>query len=557
MNPQPLLRFIRRIPARDLQIMGLLSAASGLATTALLIVVNAVAEAVADGAHPDWSAAIGFLAAFGVFLTCNRAALLRANTVIESQLREVRLEIVERIRRSELKTIEDLDRGELYTLISQETNHLSMVFPVLVDCVAQAAVLGASLAYITVLSPAAAALFVAVTAVGIVIYLRNGERLMATLWEVNERQARMLDRIGDIVEGAVELRLSAARSDGVFEAFKVASAEAERWTSRFGERWVAIVMMTSFLTYYMLGVVVFLFPTFVTGHNHIILALTPALLLAMGPLFKFVGAVPLILRANVGVSGLEAALARLEAAGGVAPAEARALSAQFQGFQEIRFEGLQTSYRDATGRVTFTAGPLHVNLRRGEILFLVGGNGAGKSTSLRMMTGLYPHEAGRICIDGAPVEGAALAGMRELYSAIFTDFHLFDRLYGLRGVDPARVTELIETMRLSHKVRYVDGRFSDIKLSTGQKKRLALITTLLEDRPITVFDEWPAEQDQEFREFFYFSILPMIKARGGTVLAVTHDDRYWHVADRVIRLDLGAVAWEKAGGELVPDPMGN
>ena len=167
------------------------------------------------------------------------------------------------------------------------------------------------------------------------------------------------------------------------------------------------------------------------------------------------------------------------------------------------------------------------------------------------MAGLYRPEGGRIGVDGIAVEGPALAGLREQFSAIFGDFHLFDRLYGLEQVDPSVVNGLIEAMWLTGKVKFEHGRFTDLNLSTGQRKRLALIAALLEDRPIYAFDEWSAEQDAHFREEFYTRILPSLKARGKTVIAVTHDERFWHLADRVVRFDLGTIAWERAGEELV------
>jgi putative ATP-binding cassette transporter len=150
------------------------------------------------------------------------------------------------------------------------------------------------------------------------------------------------------------------------------------------------------------------------------------------------------------------------------------------------------------------------------------------------------------------VVGRAVAGYRELFSAIFVDFHLFDRLYGLEDVDPATVNRMIDEMELGGKVRYEDGRFTQLALSTGQRKRLGLIAALLEDRAVYVFDEWSAEQDIRFREYFYTRVLPDLKARGKTVIVVTHDERFWHVADRVVKMDLGRVEWERGGNDQGP-----
>ena len=128
---------------------------------------------------------------------------------------------------------------------------------------------------------------------------------------------------------------------------------------------------------------------------------------------------------------------------------------------------------------------------------------------------------------------------RELFSAIFYDFHLFDKLYGLEKVDPGRIYELLEVMQLERKTEFRDNRFTRQNLSTGQRKRLALIVTLLENKPVFIFDEWAADQDPQFKDYFYNELLKKLKADGKTVIAVSHDDRYFHLADRVIKMDYG------------------
>jgi putative ATP-binding cassette transporter len=142
-------------------------------------------------------------------------------------------------------------------------------------------------------------------------------------------------------------------------------------------------------------------------------------------------------------------------------------------------------------------------------------------------------------VDGAQVTRRNAQFYRNLFSAIFSDFHLFDKLYGLRDADPARVDELLRLMEISDKTSLRDGRFSNINLSTGQRKRLALAVSYLEDKPVYVFDEVAADQDPRFRKYFYEVMLPDLKKAGKTVVAVSHDDRYFHVADRVLRMEYG------------------
>jgi putative ATP-binding cassette transporter len=318
-----------------------------------------------------------------------------------------------------------------------------------------------------------------------------------------------------------------------------------------GELWVSMVLVSGFVIYFMLGVVGFAFPQYIDGHSMVVFQLVPTLLFCIAPLTRIVAQSPMFLRAEVGLGAILEVERKLEAAPGVDPEAARAAAVRWRDFRRIELRELTFSYRSRSGDPLFTAGPLNLDIKRGETLFVVGGNGGGKSTSLRLLTGLYAPDHGSIAVDGEVLDREAVGGYRELFSAIFADFHLFDRLYGLEDVDRVRVHALIDEMGLAGKVRYEGGRFTDLNLSTGQRKRLAMIATLLEDRPIVVFDEWSAEQDVHFREVFYTKIIPGLKARGITVIAVTHDDRYWHVADRVVKLDLGRVEWERAGADLM------
>jgi putative ATP-binding cassette transporter len=158
---------------------------------------------------------------------------------------------------------------------------------------------------------------------------------------------------------------------------------------------------------------------------------------------------------------------------------------------------------------------------------------------MKTLTGLYLPQAGTISLDRTLVTPETAAWYRSHFSTVFTDYHLFDRLYGLQHVPPEEVNALLRLMQIDHKTSYTEGRFTTQDLSGGQRKRLALIVALLEDRPILVLDEWAADQDPPFRRFFYEQVLKDLKARGKTIIAVTHDDKYFNVADHVVKMEYG------------------
>jgi putative ATP-binding cassette transporter len=541
-----ILEFIKRAGGRNLRSMMWLTLAAGLANALLVICVNQVAATVARGDNPNFLEWVVFVSSFFVTYQCNKIALLRANVVIEQLLKELRVRVTDKLRMSELGVVDGMGRSHLYGLISRETNHLSVTFPLLVDSFQQAILLVVSLGYLAYLSPLALFVFVFTVLLGIMGYRRINVDFRETLRSSFAHQARMLDTTGDVINGFKELRINTRRSDAAMDAYRIASASAEHAAVQAGEHWASLILLNSFVIYFMLGMVSFVLPQYVSGGGELVFQLIPTLLFCMGPMTKIVAQSPMFMQADEGLKAIAEIERHLDAGGSVAPDEARAMSAAYKDFRQIAYRGLTFSHGRA-GDSPFRVGPLNLTVKAGETLFLVGGNGSGKSTTLRLLTGLYAAETGVIEVDGMPVEGRSVAGLRELFSAVFADFHLFDRLYGVEHVPPAEVQRLIGEMGLSHKVTYEGGRFSQTSLSTGQRKRLALIAALLEDRPIYVFDEWSAEQDIHFRKHFYTKILADLKARGKTVIAVTHDERYWHVADRVVRLDLGSVLWDRPG----------
>jgi putative ATP-binding cassette transporter len=211
-------------------------------------------------------------------------------------------------------------------------------------------------------------------------------------------------------------------------------------------------------------------------------------------------------------------------------------------WEVLEFQGVTHAYRREGQANGFTLGPLDLTIRAGEIVFVVGGNGSGKTTLAKLLTGLYRPDSGQISLDGQPLSDGTREGYRQLFSVVFDNAAVFDTLWGLDAADlDQRAGEYLRQLELDKVVTVTGGTFSTTQLSRGQRKRLALLTAYLEDRPVYLFDEWAADQDPVFRRVFYLRLLPELKRRGKTVIAVTHDDRYFACADRVIKLEEGRV----------------
>ena len=297
--------------------------------------------------------------------------------------------------------------------------------------------------------------------------------------------------------------------------------------------------------YLLLGAVVFVVPTMsdsLAGSS--ISKATTALLFVVGACFGLVQSIPILLNANAAASRIEELETTLKAAG---PTEAKEITIPKR-FEKIEMRDVTFHYVDKFSDAAFKIGPIDFTLQPGELVFITGGNGSGKSTLLRVLSGLYPPNSGEITLDGMRIDDHNRDTYRALMSAIFFDYHLFHRLYGIPGGGAGELKRLLAQFRLSDKTGVVNGEFRTLDLSGGQRRRLALIVSLLEKRPILLLDEWTAEQDPEFRRKFYDELLPDLMAAGATIVVITHDDRYLDeltLRARRVRMDEGRIVEQR------------
>ena len=207
----------------------------------------------------------------------------------------------------------------------------------------------------------------------------------------------------------------------------------------------------------------------------------------------------------------------------------------------VQLSDIVFSYgKDNGAEVPFTLGPISLELHPGELVFVIGGNGSGKSTFLKVLAGLYQPLQGNVTLAGTMITDANREWYREHFSVVFSDCHVFNKLLGQSDSQAETlVPRYLRLLDMDQKVTIHDRTFSTLDLSQGQRKRLALVTAYLEDRPIYVFDEWAADQDPQSKEIFYKTLLPDLCERGKSVVVITHDDRYFHLGNKVIKLEDG------------------
>ena len=510
---------------------------SGLASGFLLAVINAAAEMAANS-----EVQIRYFVLFGatllLFTVAKRAALTRATIAAERVIRDVRTRISNNIRHSDLLFVENVGRGDIYARLTQDTSIISQAVPVIFNGYQSAVVLLAGLIYIATVSWLAFLLTLGFLVVGGYAYTRHARKNIIDIMHATAKEAEFFDSLSHLVDGFKEIKINHAKNDGVYERVTSIADETEMLMVRSGLRYVNHLVVAQTIVYLLIATIVFVLPTLDFANPERILKLTASVLFIVGPLELVFIAYHFQNKASAALINIQDLEVRLDAALDHRDAAYVPCGpSPWLDFKTITLENIHFQY---PGEGTpFAVGPLNLTIERGTVTFIVGGNGCGKSTLLKLLTGLYSPTSGNILIDVKSIGDAGYPEFREMFSAVFGDFHLFDRLYGLTNIDAQEVNNLLEEMEIGDKTRYIDGAFTDLDLSTGQRKRLAMIVAKLENKPIYVFDEWAADQDPHFRKKFYEEMLPTLKAEGKTILAVTHDDKYFKHSDQLVKLDYG------------------
>jgi len=511
---------------------------SGLSRGLLLTIINASAALAATGIfEPKYLA--GFLAAMAVHLGANYYALSRARMLVASMTRKLRMRICGKILYTNLRYVENRGVGEIYSRLISDVHQLANSSLELLRAFEAAILLLFCLIYIGWLSLPGLAATVVTMIAGVSVYLLQEKKARNQLRLSRLKEAEFCNAVSDLLDGFKEVKVNRARQtelsdyvDEVAVEFRDLNISAELIVIR------SLVTSQAF-TFALIAGLVFLLPHLFATQSTVIFQFLAAIFFMIGPLELLVSSVPAMSRARVALQNVRLLEDDLDRA--VSADENRAPRVEPMSFQDLRLDEVHFRFESGESDDHFDLGPVSLELRRGEILFLVGGNGSGKTTLLKLLSGLYMPDAGRILVNGNGFEVSEYQAYREMFSTVFNDFHLFKRLYGIVMSDDDLLTKLLQTLQLDGKTHYENGRFTTIELSTGQRKRLAFAVACLEDRQIYVFDELAADQDPGFRRFFYRELLPELRRQGKTIVAATHDDRYFDAADRVIKLDYGRI----------------
>ncbi len=515
--------------------MALMMCLAGGTNALILSTINSAAQHAAQRG-PDLRLLAMFCLCLLVYIITQRYVMSTAMCEIERIVNELRMRLAAKVRNSDLARIERLNPAAVLTTIAKEPVTISSLAPSFVAAGQACLLLLFVTGYVAYLSVTALVLTAMAAFFAISIFLRRSEKLRQRLQQTAEQDRDVFEGIDDLLSGFKEVKMSRARGAALAQAIERLSEEATALKQETARSSAGEFVFAQSTFYLLLATVVFAVPAFSSIASTDLVKITSAILFLIGPISMIVQAIPALATANSSMERMLALDAQLTSASPQpADGDTRAPAVR----PELRLEGATFTYSGNGGGDGFTVGPIDFVARPGEIIFITGGNGSGKTTLMKLMAGLYHPDSGRIFLGETLLSPATEAWIRDQISIIFSDFHLFRRLYGLGEQDPEQITELLREMQIDQKTAIRGDSFTTIQLSTGQRKRLALIVALLEDKPVMIFDEWAADQDPQFRRKFYEEILPGLKAKGKVIICVTHDDRYFDVADHRFKMEFG------------------
>ncbi|WP_110678369.1 multidrug ABC transporter permease/ATP-binding protein [Salinicola sp. RZ23] len=520
-----------RWPFVGVMLLSLLSAVLGIGVIAFINHALIATEG-SVGDSRVLTTLVPFIGLVALLLAVTLGSQLALTTLGHHFVYRLRERLIKRILDTDIERLEQLGSAHLLASLSSDIRNVTIAFVRLPELVQGVIITLASVAYLLWLSPP----LLMVTAVWIAFTMLVGWWLVSRVYHhihiTRTTDDRLYRDYETVIHGRKELSLNRDRARHLLE--EVYDAHARTYRDHIiradtfhlsAGNWTNIMMLGA------IGVVFFLANGLGWSNTAVAATFSLTLLFLRSPLIQAVGATPTLITAQVSFDKLR----ELE----LAPYRASFDLVEDHGeWQTLSLRGVTYRYPERAGREGFAVGPLDLALTRGEQVYLIGGNGSGKSTLAKLLTGLYRPHSGEIQVDGVAVTEAEWPRYRQRFAAVYTDFHQFDRLMGPRGgaADPALLDNWLETLQLARKLELDAGQVLDTELSQGQRKRLALLMALVEQRQILLLDEWAADQDPQFRRVFYRELMPRFRELGITVFAISHDDHYFAHADRLLEM---------------------
>ena len=521
-------------PAELKRLIGL-SIFSGLLNTSIIGLINAGSKDVASGKSVTMMF-FGFCALLVFFLFVTRRS--NKENVINTQdlIYRFKVRIMRDVYKSSLTKIDRIGRQHINEVLLRDTQLVSQTvvtiastfqaFTTMIFLIFYMATVSVTAFFIILLST------ILIITFGIVEAFKTHSKMMS----VGQKDSEVNAYYADFLNGYKEIKMNSRRS---FDLTLEMVNESKSVKDQKSDSFVTLTNFFSYLQiilYILVGIMIFIIPLLSPDFaKHVPTAATTTLFLA-GTLGGLINSVPGLSEANVSAGRLMALANDLEAHD-IKPSKLR--QEDFSDVRSISLHDVSYQHSTVNEKNKFQLGPLSYQFDAGKVYFIRGSNGSGKTTLIRILTGLYQPSSGEVRVNGKPISEPSSLDYRDIFAVVFSDFYLFKKLYGIEPPTPEVIDLLLERFQMQGKVSIENNTFSDLQFSTGQRKRIALIVALLENKPIIILDEWAADQDPAFRQEFYEQIIPQLRAMGKTVIAITHDDHYYDIADHVLYMSDG------------------
>ena len=518
----------------------LLGILGGFSVTVLLATIN-------RGLHSEDGLSLALVGAFAGL--CVLALLgsifsdIGSNRVGQQIIANLRRSLGEKVLSAPIAQIERYRSHRLIPVLTHDIDTISsFAFAFAPLAISVTVVLGC-MAYLALLSLPMFLLMLVAIGVGTVVQYIARARGIQGFIDAREAEDELQKHYQAIAEGAKELRIHRARRQRMFVDGIQATAERIRDKQvRSVNTFVVAKSLGSMLFFVVIGLALALQSLWPSSDKTVMSGFVLVLLYMKGPLEHLVSTLPIVSRAQIAfrrIAELSEQFSSPEPHLLLTDREPPTVQVE-----RLQLVDVHHSYPAADGGTPFKLGPVNLDIAQGDIVFIVGENGGGKTTLIKLLLGLYPPQQGQVLLNGEVVGDRERDDYRQLFTTIFADYYLFDDLVNDGPAVPANAVQYLERLEIDHKVSIRDGAFTTTDLSTGQRKRLALVSAWIEGRPVLVFDEWAADQDPAFRRVFYTEILPDLKRQGRTLIVISHDDRYFDVADQIVRMENGRVICE-------------
>jgi putative ATP-binding cassette transporter len=465
----------------------------------------------------------------------------RLNRYAFSVLYENEKNIFEKILNTPLITLEKLGSQRFYTTI-QDIRVFGSFSQIVTHTVNSLLMLTLCIVYMFTISTYSALIvlgLITVLASVFFIVINTMSKQLSILRKYNESY---FSYVNDVIKGFKQLKADSRKRENLMNKHLIPNRETSRGMDyKINFVFLSINLISQYGLYLVIGVILFLLPSLHLLSREEVIPYVVILLFISGPINNLINMQNVYSQYIVSNSRIRKFLEDFH--------NSDATTEFTEEKSHVDFRSLEAHdicfyYDDPGSENGFALGPINFKIEQGEVIFIIGGNGCGKTTFINILTGLYRPSQGELILNGER-NAHQHANTQNLVSAIFTDNHIFSNNYDDYSLTGNKLyPELLKMMEMDKVVTDDQEESARRPFSKGQGKRMAMIFSLLEDKPILILDEWAADQDPHFRKYFYEHLLPELKRKGKTIIAVTHDDAYFKHADRIIKFDYGKIVKE-------------